>query len=48
MPNEPTLEDYSHWGEDAPMIKAQEDRFADYYAECDPDAFYDEDYLPYD
>ena len=40
--NETTLEDYEHWGEDAPYIKAQEDRWTDYYN--DP---YD-DYDPYD
>ena len=37
-----TLEDYAHWNEDAAYIKAQEDRWADYYD--DP---YD-DYDPYD
>lgn len=33
MPNErhSSLEDYSHWNEEASIIKAQEDRYADYY-----------------
>lgn len=42
MPNETTVQDYEHWGEEASLVKAQEDRFADYYS--DP---YD-DYDPYD
>ena len=42
MPNETTIEDYEHWGEEASLVKAQEDRFADYYS--DP---YD-DYDPYE
>lgn len=45
MPNEitSTLEDYAHWNEDAAYIKAQEDRWVDYYDEP-----YDDDYEPYD
>lgn len=36
-----SIEDYSHWNEEASYIKAQEDRYADYYAD-EPD--YDRDY----
>lgn len=28
-----SLSDYSHWNEEAPIIKAYEDRYADYYSE---------------
>lgn len=38
-----SISDYSHWNEEAPIIKAQEDRYADYYAD-EPD--YDSE--PYD
>jgi hypothetical protein len=38
----PSIEDYSHWNEEAPIVKAIEDRYADYYADDEPD--YD-DYL---
>jgi hypothetical protein len=31
-----SIEDYSHWNEEASIIKAQEDRYADYYAD-EPD-----------
>jgi hypothetical protein len=31
-----SISDYSHWNEEAPYIKAQEDRYADYYAD-EPD-----------
>ncbi len=41
MPTETTINDYEHWGEEASLVKTQEDRFADYYS--DP---YD-DYDPY-
>jgi hypothetical protein len=27
-----SLEDYSHWNEEASIVKAQEDRWSDYYA----------------
>lgn len=47
MPNErhSSLSDYEHWNEEAPYIKAHEDRYADYYAdEPDYDSdFYEED-----
>jgi len=45
MPNErhSSIEDYSHWNEEASIIKAQEDRYSDYYAD-EPD--YDSE--PYD
>lgn len=26
-----SLEDYEHWNEEAPIVKAQEDRWTDYY-----------------
>jgi hypothetical protein len=26
-----SIEDYSHWNEEASIVKAQEDRYADYY-----------------
>ena len=29
----PSINDYSHWNEEASIVKAQEDRYADYYAE---------------
>lgn len=29
----PSVSDYAHWNEEASIIKAQEDRYADYYAE---------------
>lgn len=47
MPNErhSSIGDYSHWNEEAPFIKAQEDRYADYYAD-EPD--YDRDYAERD
>lgn len=37
MPNEisSTLKDYEHWNEEAAIIKAQEDRWADYWQEPD-------------
>ena len=40
-----SLSDYSHWNEEAPIIKAIEDRYADYYRdEPDYDSdFYEED-----
>lgn len=43
MPNErhSSPSDYSHWNEEAPLIKAQEDRYADQYAD-DPN--YDDHY----
>jgi hypothetical protein len=31
-----SIRDYSHWNEEASIIKAQEDRYADYYAD-EPD-----------
>lgn len=31
-----SLEDYGHWNEEAPIIKALEDRYADYYRD-EPD-----------
>lgn len=37
-----SLDDYSHWNEEAPIIKALEDRYSDYYNEPD----YDDD--PYE
>lgn len=44
-PNErhSSLDDYSHWNEEAPIIKAYEDRYSDYYRD-EPD--YDDD--PYE
>lgn len=48
MPNEhhSSLSDYSHWNEEASIIKAQEDRYTDYYNDEpnyeEPD-FYEED-----
>lgn len=37
-----SMADYSHWGEEAPIVKAQEDKWAEYYHEPrDPNA---EDY----
>ena len=30
-----SLEDYSHWNEEASIVKAQEDRWTDYYADDD-------------
>lgn len=46
MPNErhSSINDYSHWNEEASIIKAQEDRYADRYAH-DPN--YDDDYDDY-
>ena len=35
-----SLSDYEHWNEDAPYIKSQEDRYADYYRD-EPDYDYD-------
>lgn len=31
-----SISDYSHWNEEASIIKAQEDRYSDYYAD-EPD-----------
>jgi hypothetical protein len=31
-----SIEDYSHWNEEASIIKAREDRYADYYRD-EPD-----------
>ncbi len=45
--NETTLQDYEQWGEDAALIKAQEDRYADYYNDPYDNDPYD-DYEPYD
>lgn len=28
-----SISDYSHWNEEASIVKAQEDRYSDYYAE---------------
>ena len=33
MTSNPSVSDYAHWNEEASIIKAQEDRYADYYAE---------------
>ena len=40
----PSLSDYSHWGEEASIIKAQEDKWADYYrSEPTEDDYYEEE-----
>lgn len=36
-----TTADYTHWNEEAPIIKAQEDRYTDYYN--DPNDYNDYD-----
>ena len=42
MNQETNTNDYAHWGEDAALIKDQEDRLNDYYSEEDPDDFYNQ------
>lgn len=44
--NNPSTSDYSHFNEEASIIKSQEDRYSDYYAD-EPryeDEYEDEDY----
>ncbi len=41
---QPSLDDYSHWGEEAPIVKAQEDKWADYYRDEPSDDEYWGDY----
>jgi hypothetical protein len=38
-----SLSDYEHWNEEAPLIKAQEDRYADYYRDEPDHDYYEEE-----